>query len=211
MGLFKIDGPIITFLNTIGHALLVNILWLICCLPIVTIGPATISMYYAMIKSVRHGRGYPASEFLKSFKRTFLRGSLYTICIIGVVFLFFINREIVSEGEKQSAIWLHILYNAVITLFVISITFLWPVISRFDLAPKKQVQLSVVMGFKYLGHTILLISGLLLAGFIIYKFVPLGILFIPAGLTYLATFLIEPVLLKYMPPKQEDEDAWYYE
>ena len=36
--------------NQIGNILLVSVLWLIGCIPVITIGTSTIAMYYAMVK-----------------------------------------------------------------------------------------------------------------------------------------------------------------
>ena len=37
------------------------------------------------------------------------------------------------------------------------------------------------------------------------------LLLLPGGWCYVSTFLVEPILKKYMPPKQEGDDSWYYE
>ena len=44
--------------NQIGNILLVSVLWLIGCIPVITIGTSTIAMYYAMVKAVRCEEGY---------------------------------------------------------------------------------------------------------------------------------------------------------
>ena len=44
--------------NQIGNILLVSVLWLIGCIPVITIGTSTIAMYYAMVKAVRRADGY---------------------------------------------------------------------------------------------------------------------------------------------------------
>ena len=43
--------------NQIGNILLVSVLWLIGCIPVITIGTSTIAMYYAMVKAVRCEEG----------------------------------------------------------------------------------------------------------------------------------------------------------
>ncbi|MFR8246647.1 MAG: DUF624 domain-containing protein [Roseburia sp.] len=49
--------------NQIGNILLVSVLWLIGCIPVITIGTSTIAMYYAMVKAVRCEEGYVTKEF----------------------------------------------------------------------------------------------------------------------------------------------------
>ena len=64
-GFFSSDGPLYQFLDKVGHLVLLNIIWLLCCLPVATIIPATTAFYYATIKSVRRGHGYAFKEFFR--------------------------------------------------------------------------------------------------------------------------------------------------
>ena len=56
-GVPSIDGKIVSLLNKAGEIILLNMVFLLCCLPVITIGPALASLYYATIKSIRRERG----------------------------------------------------------------------------------------------------------------------------------------------------------
>ena len=43
--LFSPDSPAIKFLWKAADLIALNLIWLICCIPIVTIGPSTAAMY----------------------------------------------------------------------------------------------------------------------------------------------------------------------
>lgn len=51
--MFQIDGPVVSFFSFLCDMIILNILWIICCIPIVTIGPATIAAHYVAMKLVR--------------------------------------------------------------------------------------------------------------------------------------------------------------
>ena len=53
MHFLRIDGPVFRFLETIANLLLLNLLFVICCIPVVTIGPALTATYYVALKIVR--------------------------------------------------------------------------------------------------------------------------------------------------------------
>jgi len=55
--------------NQIGNILLVSVLWLIGCIPVITIGTSTIAMYYAMVKAVRCEEGYVTKAEFKDRDR----------------------------------------------------------------------------------------------------------------------------------------------
>lgn len=62
-GVFSSDGKVVGLLNKSGEIILLNMAFLLCCLPVVTVGPALASLYYATMKSIRRERGYPVREF----------------------------------------------------------------------------------------------------------------------------------------------------
>ena len=64
-GIFSLDGPLMQLLNKLADLLTLSILWLLGCLPIVTIGASTTALYYAVMKMIR-GEGRVSSNFFKS-------------------------------------------------------------------------------------------------------------------------------------------------
>ena len=45
MDIFKYDSPLMSFLNTVFDLMFLNILCFVCCIPIITIGPALAAKY----------------------------------------------------------------------------------------------------------------------------------------------------------------------
>ena len=79
------ETPVIQFLNKMADLILLNALWILCCIPIVTIGASTTAMYYVLIRSIRYGDGYVVKMFFLSFKRDF-KQSTFAWLIIVVLF-----------------------------------------------------------------------------------------------------------------------------
>ena len=65
------DSPVIAFLNKATDLILLNLIWILCCLPVFTAGAATVAAYYVSITSIRCGDGYVVKRFFTSFKRNF--------------------------------------------------------------------------------------------------------------------------------------------
>ncbi len=57
------DSPVIAFLNKATDLILLNFLWILCSLPVITAGAATAAMYYVCITSIRCGDGYVPGAF----------------------------------------------------------------------------------------------------------------------------------------------------
>lgn len=59
------------FLRNAYDLLALNWLWLLCSLPLVTIGPATVAMYAVTLKLAREEPVSPAKDFFRAFKEEF--------------------------------------------------------------------------------------------------------------------------------------------
>ncbi|HCL01650.1 MAG TPA: hypothetical protein DHW61_04415 [Lachnoclostridium phytofermentans] len=205
------DGKIITTMTKIGHIIMLNVLCILCCIPIITIGSSITSFYYAMVKTVRKERSYPSKEFFRSFKRTLLPGGFITILLIMIGALFYMNREYVTKGGNTYSLTIIIIYDALILLLIGFITYVFPVLSRFQLKLSSIFKMTLLMEFRHLPYTTFLITGTIFCGFLLLV-LPLPFwLILPGGWCYLSTFLLERILKIYTPKPQEGEDAWYYE
>lgn len=69
-GLFNYDNPVWRFIGKLGDLILLNLLWLICCIPVFTAGAATTAVYYVTLKLVRDEDDSTIRSFFRSFSRT---------------------------------------------------------------------------------------------------------------------------------------------
>lgn len=61
---FDIDSPLMQFLNKVADLMLLNLLTLICCIPLITAGAALTAAHYVVLKMRRNEEGYIAKDFL---------------------------------------------------------------------------------------------------------------------------------------------------
>ena len=47
------DAPVVSIAEQISEVIIAGFLWLIACIPIITIGPASAALYYTIVKVVR--------------------------------------------------------------------------------------------------------------------------------------------------------------
>lgn len=69
-GLFNYDNPVWRFIGKLGDLILLNLLWLICCIPVFTAGAATTAVYYVTLKLVRMKMIPRSDPFSALFSRT---------------------------------------------------------------------------------------------------------------------------------------------
>lgn len=209
---FSYDGKLMGVLNKLGEIILLNIVFILCCVPVVTAGSALTSFYYAMMKSVRRERGGPVREFMNSMKRTFARGLLFTIGIIVWMALLFLGWQMARTNAAGSVTFSLVLYDAAILISVCILIYLFPVLSRFEMKPMQIIKLSFVMCIRFLPVTAAVAAGSATVGWLVIRKLPMAcILIVPGIWCYAVTFLMEKALRHYMPAAKPGEEQWYDE
>lgn len=86
--LLNYDNPIMNFMTVLGKLILLNFIWIICCIPIVTIGAATTAMFSVAFLVINRSDSFPFSTFFKKFKTEFVMSTKlwFIILLAGTVF-----------------------------------------------------------------------------------------------------------------------------
>lgn len=165
--MFQMDGPIWRFLNLLGDMVILHILWLICCIPLVTIGPATAAANYVTLKIVRdEGRGV-WHMFFKSFRKNFRQG-----CLLGLVFFpaglvllldFYLCLYRLETGGMFQFVMLAALGFLTI-LYLLEMMYLWAVLAWFENTEKQTVISAFFFAMSNFGDTSVMLAMDLLLG-----------------------------------------------
>lgn len=199
------DNKFFSFMGKAFDMVVLNVIWLILCIPVITIVPATTAMYYAIVKVVRRERSYAIKEFFRSFKRNFKQGAIYSLMLVAAVFVMYIDFRyaflLAQQGESTGSTFFGVFL--IISLLICAVfTFLCPVLSRFDMKFGGILKTAFYMSTRHILTTLVLIALMLAVLLGSYVLLP-GMFFLPAIGTLLASFLIERVFKRYMPAKTE--------
>ena len=85
---FSMDNKFFTFMNKVADLCILNIICLVCCIPIVTAGASITAMYYVTLKMVRNEEAYIVRSFFKSFKDNFKQATIINLIMIIYYVLF---------------------------------------------------------------------------------------------------------------------------
>ncbi len=211
--MFRSDTLFSRFMNVACDILFTGLLWLLCCIPVVTIGASSTAAYYTISKVVRHRTGYVRKEFFRSFKANFKQstqmGLVFTLCaaVIAVDIWYLWT----NDNKLNSALFMIMLLISFIVMSLI--TYYFPLLSRFDKPNLEMMKLAGVVAFHYLPITIGIIVVFLIAVIGVYL-MPWAILVIPGIYLYFLSYPMEHILKKLMPPVEEDSEEaqmWYYQ
>ncbi len=210
--LFSMNGPYARFMNLLWNMIVISVLWIVCCIPVFTAGPATVAAYYAMAKAVRHHAGTVVSEFFHGFRTNFKQGAMAGLLLVAVLCFLVIDCVYIYSDASIPLPVLYLFYFLVLLVMAVGI-YLFPCMSRFYKGLFSLLRMSALLTVRHLLSTILLLllSGLILVG--VYL-MPWGILIFPGLGFYIMTFRMEPILLSLSPkpePDSEEAQKWYYQ
>ena len=119
--MFCIDGKLFAAISKFGDLVILNILFIVCCIPIVTIGASITALYGVTKKMAVDKEGYIVAEFFRQWKNNFGQATamwLLLLPAIGVLSADLYAGTFISNNILQ------ILYEAFILLAVIIVLFL---------------------------------------------------------------------------------------
>lgn len=205
-GLFNPDGPIVEMLRKIMYCVLLNMIFLLCCLPIITIGAALTSLYYTIQKVLKNDRGYVFRSFFMCLKNN-LKQTIPTGIVFGLVLLIFqCDSWILQEIAAGGHIWgnTYILFEILKYVVIVYALWVFAYIARFENRLGKILKNASLLMIRHLFSSILFLVILAAGGFAMYL-LPITMCICPVVMMWFLTALTERIFMKYM--SEEDKMA----
>jgi uncharacterized membrane protein YesL len=155
MGFLNIDSPFMQTLNRIADMMWLNILTLICCIPIITIGPALTALHYMALKMVRNEECYITKGYFKAFKDNFKQSLILWLILLAVVGVILGDFYIMRTAQFHTVI--RMVITAASALIVFTVVFLFPVQARFENTILRTIKNAFIMSVIQFPKTILMI------------------------------------------------------
>ncbi|MCH5344095.1 MAG: YesL family protein [Acetatifactor sp.] len=84
MKFLDLDSPLMRFLDKVADLMWLNILTMVCCIPLFTIGASLTALHYMAIKIVREEECYITRGFFKSFRENFRQSTVIWLILVVV-------------------------------------------------------------------------------------------------------------------------------
>ncbi len=150
MDIFKYDSPLMSFLNTVFDLMFLNILCFICCIPIITIGPALAAKYDVAMRIVRKEEPTIFRPFFRAFKNNFKQSIIIWSVLLVACFLLFIDWNWIFQNGIGNVSPFYLM-AAIITTLIVSfiIMTIFPIIARFQVTIREAFKTSVLFSMVY--------------------------------------------------------------
>lgn len=204
--IFSLDSPLMRVMSKIADLFILNLLVIITCIPIVTIGASLTAMHYVLIKMSRNEGTYVTEMFFRSFKDNFKQATALWGINLGVIALCAIDVYLFFFTSNSMPPLVLVAVIAVSILLFMTCMYFYPLQARFINPVKKTVRNAFfVMILNFPRSLIMVVLYLIPFAllFVAFFLIPMVILFGISVPGYGSALLYKKVFMKLEPKEAE--------
>ena len=216
MNIFSSDGWFSRFFGTLGDIIIVNILFILCSIPIVTMGASMSAMYFTLLKKQRTGEnGGVVKLFFKGFKDNFKQSTISWLLFLLISFIFTLDFNLFGKGGPQEN---KLMYYTSVVLMILTCfiaIYLFPVISAFKNTLKNLLLQSIYLAAKNFIFTIVIMVLYTLPAYVLLSSTQVFIVCGFGLIAYVSSFMFLKAFTPYLDEvtkKYTDDDpaSWMH-
>jgi len=184
MKILDSDSPLMSGLNKFADLIWVNILTLLCCLPLITAGASFTAMHYMCLKISRDEECYITKDFFKSFRTNFRQSTIIWFFELLIIIFLICDFWIVYRSGYEFPMIVYVAIILVAAIVTLGSTFIFPVLAKFDNSILKTVKNGILISLVQFPKAVLyLLLNILMIG-VMYFFIQILPLYLFFGLSY---------------------------
>lgn len=212
---FNMDNKFFVFMGKVADLCMLNLICVICCIPIVTAGASLTALYYVTLKMVKNEEAYIFRSFFRSFKQNFKQATIINLIMIAVAVLLWMDTRISGSMGDPAGRILKMIFAVFTLLYLIIFLYLYPLLAKFYNSIKNTFKNALLMGIRHLPFTFLML--VICACPVLIFFIPslqiqatlllLFILFGPALVAYCNSHFFVKIFDKYIPEENKEAEG----
>ena len=153
-GLFDPKNDLWRTVSTMTDVCGLSFLWAAACVPVVTIGPATAALYFAVVRRVRRREDGAFKAFFHSFRMNFKQGVLATLMVLVPAFFLQLGWRLCRMAAASISYGYAVLagYSLLMLLPLGALMFLFPLLGRFSFSLKDLFAMASRLTLAHLPH-----------------------------------------------------------
>lgn len=144
------ENPVMRALSTTADLIMLNLLTILCCLPVVTVGAALTALNTAAIKIVRGEETAPVKDYFRAFRVNFKKGT-----VLGLIFLLVFAVLIVDYLAAGNAVSILRPVIAAIALLVLMLgQYAFAMLARYENTLRGTLKNALLLSIGYFPRTL---------------------------------------------------------
>ncbi len=213
---FNFDGPVFTALSRLADLFWLNLLFILCCIPVFTIGAAATALYYVTLKMAKDEEGYITKSYFKAFKQNFIQATIIWVIILAILAIMFTDLRIANGGSVANIFSDPMVNNVVVVavgvmliVLAMTVTYVFPILAQFDNTVLNTIKNAFLISIRHLPYTIAMIFIAAIPVALIW-FSPamlILVLIMFSATAYINSKFFNKIFALYMPKDETGEDT----
>ena len=197
--IFNPENDFFRGLSKFTDLLVLSVFWVVCSIPVFTLGPATAALYHAVNKCVRGDDRYGWTLFFRTFKANFKVGAAASMIAAAVAALLVALGSLIYAyaAAVASGVVLYVAYCVVMLLPLGMLCYLFPVLSRFTFDVRGLFGACARLALAHLPSTVAM-AVLLSMSIYICTLLWLPVVIVPGLLALVQSLFLERLFRPYM-------------
>ena len=158
--LFRMDSPLMRFLTKIADLMVLNILFCVTSIPLITIGASWTALYSVTLKMVRDEEGSVSRSYFRSFRQNFRQATLLWLGVLVVLALLVLDIRVLNGmagGPAPGLLRVGVEILALLGIMVLQ--YLFPSLARFEASLADTLKNACMMALAHLPKTALMTAA----------------------------------------------------
>ena len=211
---FNFDNAFFRALSRVADLIILNIAFILCSIPIFTIGASMTAMYYVTLKMAENEEGYVLRTFWKSFRQNFKQATLIWLGMLAAGCVLVLDVLMLNGAGSSFAKIFLILIFATIIVYSMVLLYVFPLLSRFENKILTTVRNAFIISLadfpRTLAMLIIIVAAVLLTlwnGYTFWYGLLVWILCGFSAIAYLNSWLFFRKIFKKYTPQEEEEEV----
>lgn len=158
--LFRMDSPLMRFLTKIADLMVLNILFCVTSIPLITIGASWTALYSVTLKMVRDEEGSVSRSYFRSFRQNFRQATLLWLGVLVVLALLVLDIRVLNGMAGGTAPGLLRVGVEILALLgIMVLQYLFPSLARFEASLADTLKNACIMALAHLPKTALMTAA----------------------------------------------------
>lgn len=198
---FKMEGKFFNAVSKVADLLWLNVLTVLCCLPVVTAGAALTAMYSVTLPMVKNEEGYITRSFFKAFAGNFLQATAIWLVILAGSAVIWVDVHILGNYAPQFTDWLLIPMCFIVLVLAAVFLYAFPLQAYFENTVRATMGNALKMAVAHLPYTVVFLILQAMPVIVIYYVSNPGLLVALgwglAGIAYLCSYAYRGIFRRY--------------
>jgi predicted integral membrane protein len=191
------DGKFVKVLNRIADLVGLNLLAILFCIPIITIGASVTAVYGCIFRIQEKREGYLTKDFWKLFKECFRSSTIIYLVGVAVVAMLYLDYQIFATDSRLDILQVLVVAGGILVAEIF--TYAFPMESYFENSLKATVKNALLLGISNIPYTLLMLGINVFPFFLVARIpVTFGIWFLIgiSGVAWINSFFLKKIFSK---------------